>query len=156
MANNINISGFKEARSRLKSVDRRLVPEFNAELRKIAEPVRAEAARLAPRSSMNRTGTRSVLRQVGRTSLVTRGTERNVHISESLRIRASGSTVTIYSTKKSGARTINYGGRHPLFGDRDHWYPQKPTLFLQRAVDRHGAEIARDIDRFISDLLDRL
>jgi hypothetical protein len=156
VANDINISGFKEARSRLKALDRRLVPEFNAELRKIAEPVRAEASRLAPRSGINRRGTRSVLRQVKRTSLVTRGTERNEHIADSLRIRASGSAVTIYSTKKSGAKTINYGGRHPLFGDRDHWYSQKPTRFMERAVARKGPEVTRQVDRFIADLLDRL
>jgi hypothetical protein len=155
MAQDVTISGLKEARARLRDIDQRLVRDFNAELVRIAEPVRAEAARLAPRSGISRAGTRSVLRQVKRTSIVTRGRERDVHIADSLRLRASGSSVTIYS-RKSGARVINYGGRHPLFGNRDHWYAQKPTLFMQKAGERKAPEVGRDIDRFISELIDRL
>jgi hypothetical protein len=148
-------TNLKEARAKLKAVDRRLVPQFNAEIRKVAEPVRAEASRLAPRSGRSRSGSVSVNVRVKRTNVTTRKSVSNQHLADTLKIRASGSTAVIYS-KKSGASVVNYGGRHPLFGDKDHWYRQKPTLFMQRAGEKYAARIEREIDLMVRHLLDRL
>lgn len=79
--------------------------------------------RLAPRSKINRPGYK--------------------HVADTIKVGARGSTLALYS-RRTGAGIIHYGGRHPLFGDRTRWYPQRPTLFLPRAVARFAPQIERD------------
>lgn len=123
----VEVKGLRELRRDLKRIDRDLPREINQELKRAGEPVLREAKRLAPRSTVP-----------------------GPHVADSLKIGTRGSRLIIYS-RHPGVKTIHFGGRHPLFGNRGYWYDQKPTLFIPRAAERHQRETLRRI----SDTIER-
>jgi hypothetical protein len=56
----------------------------------------------------------------------------------------SGIVVRAGSVKAPHAYAFELGKRHPLFGDRSHWYPTAHIPFLENAADA-GAEAAAEI-----------
>lgn len=63
-------------------------------------------------------------------------------------IRATGSARALKLTagRNTGrvqyAKVFEFGGRHPLFGNRDHWYPQAKRPYLIPARDAHSEQFA--------------
>ena len=147
----IRIEGLKELRATLRSIDRRLPAQLTRELRSIAEPVRVRAAALAPRSRVTRRGRHAVKGRFGRGGTIIAYTpEANRHVGDTLKVGVRGNRLSIYSTR-SGAGVIHWGGRHPLFGDRDRWFTQPPHPFAATAI----AELAPKVERDIGNMLER-
>jgi hypothetical protein len=76
------------------------------------------------------------------------------------RVSASRNSISVYVTLANRPNTPANGvegtvkGRHPLFGDRGHWYPIEPTPFfydtlrrLEANVSRRVSEALREIER---------
>lgn len=65
----------------------------------------------------------------------------------------SAETATIYASGQP-AVIIETGGRHPLFGDREHWYTQNKVLFMEegagRALDKAAAEYGKTVDDWLT------
>ena len=116
------IEGLRDLRRDLKRIDKDLPREINQSLKRTAEPIRDTAAMLAP----HRTG----------------------RLAGSIRVGTRGSRLVIYS-RHPAARIIHFGGRHPLFGNRDHWYEQKANPFMARALERYQFRVRRDIEATI-------
>jgi hypothetical protein len=71
-------------------------------------------------------------------------------IPESIHVgQGSETTATIYADAPA-ARTIELGLRHPLFGNRDFWYPMRRQRFLENGavntIDAAAAAFAMVID----------
>jgi hypothetical protein len=130
----VEIHGLRELRADLRRIDRQLPRDLNKRIKREAEPVRAEAARLAPRSSRPRPASDPV------------------RLADSLKVGVRGSRVVIYS-RRTGATTIHYGGRHPLFGNRSRWFQQQPTLFIAKAAEARAGGIERAIAREVETLM---
>lgn len=127
----VQVEGLRELRRDLKAIDRKLPRDLNRGLKKAMGPVRAEAAALAP----NRTGA----------------------LARSLKVGTRGSAVLIRS-RLPYARVAHWGGRHPLFGDRERWYPQypkgtRPSRFVVRAAARNRDETERQLFATIERLM---
>lgn len=61
-------------------------------------------------------------------------------LSKSVKPRVSSrGDASIYSSDPA-ARPNEFGGRHPLFGNRNHWYPTPKQPFLFPAVEAHSRE----------------
>jgi hypothetical protein len=93
-------------------------------LKHAAKPVLAEAKLLAPRSSIHRPG--------------------YVHLADTLKLGSRRGGVVIYSNK-SGAGVVHWGGRHPLFGNRDRWYAQRAQPFVSRAIQHQESQIVNAV-----------
>lgn len=126
MNTRVEVEGLRELRRDLKAIDAKLPRELNKQIKRTAEPMRAEAARNAPR----RTG----------------------QLAASLKVGTSGSRVRIYS-RKPGASVVHWGGRHPLFGNRQRWYTQQPNPFIVRAAERRAGGLERDIAHVVESLM---
>jgi hypothetical protein len=124
----VEVDGLKQLRRDLKAIDRTLPAKLNRELKQAAGPMRDEAARLAGRSSIHRPG--------------------YVHFADSLKVGTRGSRVVIYSNR-TGAGVIHWGGRHPLFGNRDRWYAQKGNEAIPRATMKFVVRTERDLARVV-------
>lgn len=122
----VRVDGLRELRRDLKQIDATLPRKLNAEIKRAAEPMRAEAARNAPR----RTG----------------------RLAASLKVGTAGSKVRIYS-KRDGASVIHWGGRHPLFGNRQRFYAQKANPFIARAAERGAGSLERDLAHAVEALM---
>jgi hypothetical protein len=127
-AAHVEIRGLRTLRSDLRRIDRTLPSKLNRQLKQAAGPMRDEAARLAGRSKINRPG--------------------YVHFADSLKVGTRGSRVVIYSNR-SGAGVIHWGGRHPLFGNRDRWYAQKGNEAIPRAAVKFVVQTERDVARVV-------
>lgn len=70
-------------------------------------------------------------------------------IPERIKVTVSGSTATI-SCDAPPAWPAETQARHPLFGDREHWYPPPGPPFLGPALDQRAdpamARYAQKID----------
>jgi hypothetical protein len=66
----------------------------------------------------------------------------------SLKVGTRGSRVVIYSNR-SGAGVIHWGGRHPLFGNRDRWFAQKGDEAIPRAAVKFVVRTERDVARVV-------
>jgi hypothetical protein len=121
----IEVHGLRQLRRDLRTINRTLPTRLNRQLKASADPIRQEAAAMAPRSRINRGGG-------------------YVHFADSLKVGTRGSRVVIYS-RKPGANVIHWGGRHPLFGNRDRWYAQQGNRVIPRAVARNVVRIERDV-----------
>lgn len=122
----VEIQGMRQLRADLKRIDKTLPRQLTQTIKRAAEPIRREAAVLAPR----RTGV----------------------LAASLKVGTSGSRVRIYS-RAPGAKVIHWGGRHPLFGNRNHWYQQQPSLFIVKAAQHQAGRVERDIARSVETLM---
>lgn len=126
MSASVRVDGLRELRRDLKQIDRTLPRQLNAEIKRAAGPMRSEAAHLAPK----RTG----------------------RLAASLKVGTSGSKVRIYS-RRSGASVVHWGGRHPLFGNRQRFYQQKANPFLVRAAERNAGQLERDLAHAVESLM---
>lgn len=122
----IRINGLRELRADLKAIDKTLPRELNKALKRDAGPVRDTAKRLAPK----RTGATAA----------------------SIKVGTRGAKIVVYS-RRDGAGIIHSGGRHPLFGNRNYWYKQKPTYFLTRAIDIEAPHIVRDVEQTVDRIM---
>jgi HK97 gp10 family phage protein len=122
----VRIDGLRELRRDLKAIDKKLPRELNQRLKKVAEPIRADAAIRAPR----RTG----------------------RLAGSLKVRTSGSKVFIGS-RLPYARIIHYGGRHPVFGNRERWAFQPPRPFIEQAARGRAHQVENEIFDAVEDLM---
>ena len=114
---------------------RRLAPEARKEmlreLRLVAKKVATEAATLAP----TRTGR----------------LRRAIRVSQ----RSGSPAVVVVHDQAPHARTVHYGRRHPLFGNREHWYANPAVPFLQRAADANRPEALDAVETALDRALDR-
>jgi HK97 gp10 family phage protein len=122
----VRIEGLRELRRDLKVIDRRLPAELNRRLKVAAEPVRAEAARRAPKRSGALAG--------------------------SLKVRTAGSRLFIGS-RLPYARVVHWGGRHPIFGNRQRWVAVPPRPFIDQAARANERKIENDVFDAIEDLM---
>jgi hypothetical protein len=121
----VQVHGLRELRRDLKRIDKTLPRELNRRLKKAAEPIRRDAARIAP--------------------------QRSGKLARSLKVGTRGSRVIVYS-RLPYANIVHWGGRHPLFGNKDRWYPQKGTMFVVKAAALH----VRDVENAIADSVEGL
>lgn len=68
--------------------------------------------------------------------------KRSGELRRKTRIVTTSGVVAIRSSARHG-RVSEFGGRHPLFGDREHWYPHVAVPAIRQAVDAHKAEFTR-------------
>lgn len=122
----IRVEGLRELRADLKRVDATLPRELNKQLKRSAEPVRALAAARAP--------------------------HRSGALARSIKIRTSGSKLFL-SSKLPYAKTVHFGGRHPLFGNKDHWFSNPRRPFLQEAINARADSVERDLADTVEDLM---
>jgi hypothetical protein len=71
-------------------------------------------------------------------------------------IKSSGSGLP--AEKKPLVRRWNRvnGFRHPLFGDKDHWYPQKGRPYWGSVMSRRKDELARQVRQALDEALQSL
>jgi hypothetical protein len=105
-----------------------LEKEFHLELAAAGEIVAVKA----------RQNAQSFPRQYGATTRIAR----------SIRVKRRLTTVKVFAggDEAPEAAPIEHGGlggmfRHPLFGDKDHWYPQQAYPFLTPAADSSLPEV---------------
>jgi hypothetical protein len=85
-----------------------------------------------------------------------------------VRAKATGRNLTIVAgvpnKKKIPAAAIEYGRsweyqtysptfRHPLFGNRRHWYDQRARPFIRPAIEGHLDEVASDIAQAVANTI---
>lgn len=114
---------------------RRLAPEARKEmlreLRKVAVPIAASARGFAP----DRTG----------------------RLRKAIRVRQRQGTpaVVVLAKEAPHARVVHFGLRHPLYGDREHWYANPAVPYLRRAVDLNRPQAAAATEAALNRALDR-
>jgi hypothetical protein len=136
----IDAAGLTVLRRDLAAISKDANREAIKAIRVAAEPVRRDAARRAPRSAQVPKGRKTV-----------RGTPSRKHLADSLRISVARNRVRIVSNL-AHARVVHDGGRHPLFGNREHWVPVRPNPFIARAAEAGANRMLDDL----ADGLDRL
>jgi hypothetical protein len=97
--------------------------ELNKELRALAAKVAADAGSRAPR---------------GRTGKLQRS------VKPMVQQRAIG-----IQSSHPAARPFHFGIRHPLFGNRNYWFPQPKNTFMFDAAQRHREEFWREAQKVI-------
>lgn len=50
------------------------------------------------------------------------------------------------------AAPIEYGERHPLWGNRDYWYPTPHRPFMERALAQKANAAAQEASKVVDDL----
>lgn len=123
----VEVDGLAQLRRDLKRIDKALPRQLTKALRETAKPVLADAKALVP----VRTGA----------------------LRRSLRIGTRRGTTVVIRSKEPGAGIVHYGGRHPLFGNRDRWFEQKPSLFIAKAAAKNAARVERDLAEAVERLL---
>jgi len=127
MASGIVVDGLRETLRDLRLIDKSLAAEARRAMRTAGEPVRAEAARRAPR--------------------------RSGALAESLRISTAGARVQVMS-RLPYAKTIHWGGRHPVFGNTENWVAQAARPFIADAAEAKGEQalgvLADELDGLMS------
>jgi hypothetical protein len=75
------------------------------------------------------------------------------------KLSRSATAVTIAVNVRKVPHAPLYEGprdfRHPLFGDREHWYTQVPRPFLGPAFQQHKETVVTEITRSVDDVLRR-
>lgn len=116
----IVIEGFDELVTDLRQIGQvEALREINKELRPVAALIRVAAERGAPRHS-------------GR-------------LARSIRVgtRNRAPAVIVKKTDVPYAKSVEFSGRHPFFGDRTRWFDQPVDPFIGPAVDLHLDDVAR-------------
>lgn len=72
-----------------------------------------------------------------------------------IRQRRGAPAVVVLGSQARHARVVHFGLRHPLFGDRDNWYPNPTVRFLGDAVDAKRSEAVESVDAALNRALDR-
>jgi phage gpG-like protein len=131
----VHIQGLRELRRDLKSIDRKLPAQLNKRLKVAADPIAKDAARHAPKR------TTALLRE-----------PRPGALARSIRVRTSGSKLFLGSSLPY-ARVVHWGGRHPVFGNRQVWVKEPRRPFLAEAVSRGGDNVERAVFDTIEDFM---
>lgn len=131
----IDALGLKELRRDIAAISKDANREALKAIRLAAEPVRRDAARRAPRSAKVPAGRKTV---TGRAS--------RLHLADSLKVSVAKGRVSIRSPL-AHAKVVHWGGRHPVFGNREKWVPVRPNPFIARAAEANA-------DRMLDDLAD--
>jgi hypothetical protein len=63
-----------------------------------------------------------------------RAAEFSVKIPPSVSVDQASTTTATVSADAPNAYPIETGARHPLFGNRNHWYPMKQILFMEEGA----------------------
>lgn len=126
MADRVVIHGVRELRRDLKRVDKTLPRELNKRLKITLKPIVADAKRFA--------------------------TVRKGRIAKTIRPGTRGSAVFIGS-KHPAANIVHWGGRHPVFGNRQVWVQQNPRPFISWAIKGRGDDIERQVGDVVEDLM---
>ena len=75
----------------------------------------------------------------------------SVQIPESIHIgQGSATSATVYANSPN-ARPIALGQRHPLFGNRNYWYPMRQRRFLENGAVAAGEAAAEALAKVIDD-----
>jgi hypothetical protein len=72
-----------------------------------------------------------------------------------VRQRRGSPAVVVLASEAPHARVVHFGLRHPLFGDRDNWYPNPSVRFLGDAVEAQRPKVVESIDAALNRALDR-
>lgn len=123
----VRVDGLRELRRDLRAIDRKLPAQLNTRLKAVVQS--------------------AVLPDAKRFATVTKG-----RIAKTLKVGTRGSSVVIRS-RHPGARTVHFGGRHPLFGDRDHWYQQKPRPFVSKALAGKTRRVEAELMDTVEDVM---
>lgn len=139
LGRDLKAAGAKELTKELRATGRRLAKVFK-------EEVQAQALEVLPKEG-----------------------ELNVWVSKRIKITGQtkiGGNIAQFRfvTKHKGERGLsdlrslnNRRIRHPLFGDRDHWYLQQlPTSFVSRALIEMGDTIRAEFLQAVDDVARRL
>ena len=126
--------------------------------------VKSLAARLSRIPKEFQAGVRKPLRAVG-TALLADARANSTWSSRipgslSLRVTLNGRRpgVTVRASLKSAPEARVYEGilddtfKHPLFGDRDNWYPQAARPYLLPAVEANTQRVVDEITRLVEDV----
>ena len=62
-------------------------------------------------------------------------------IPNKIKVSVTNTAIAVY-VKDPEAVIFEVGGRHPLFGDRRHWYTQEPRPYLQLAATQTVDDVA--------------
>lgn len=145
---------FRDAAMALRAVDPKLKNALTRRIRAAGRPIlqNVRAAVLAtPAKGPRHTGLR---RAIAKAATVATSTSRT---NPGIRFRVPGSRMP------SGQKSLppyleGYRGnwRHPLFGNRDHWYPQSPHPFFAPTIREHADDFRRAIGEAIDDALDEI
>lgn len=109
----------------LRKVDPALVNGVRRELRRVAKIVADDARRRAPRKSG--------------------ALQRSIRPS----VSSTGDAAVVASAPH--ARITELGGRHPLFGNKERWYPQPRRPYLIPARDAHQKEFIQAADAALNE-----
>ena len=120
------VHGVRELRRDLKRVDKTLPRELNKRIKVALKPVLVDAKQHA--------------------------TVRRGRIARTLRLGTRGSAVFIGSSHPA-ANIVHWGGRHPVFGNREVWAVQKPRPFIKWALEGRGDDIERKVGDVVEDLM---
>lgn len=119
----VEITNLQEFLKDLRKLSPELANEVRRRFRKAARTVALDARAKAPRQS-------------GR---LARGIQP--------RVDSKGNAAII--SKAPHARTVEFGGRHPLWGDRDRWVAQKAQPHIRPAVDENRDWFVREAEHAI-------
>ena len=125
-SSSVRVDGLRELRRDLKQIDKTLPAGTQRGLKKAAEP----SVRRPPGS-----------RRAGPASSPRRS-----------RSAPSGSKVRIYS-RRPGASLIHWGGRHPVFGNRNVLGDPARNPFIQKAAAKYARCFERDVAHTVESLM---
>lgn len=83
--------------------------------------------------------------------------ERSGRLRRAIRVRQrSGSPAVVVLHKQAPhARTVHFGLRHPLYGNRRHWHANPKVPYLADAVDSHRPEAVDAVEAALDRALTR-
>ena len=114
----VEVEGYRDLQRALREADSATKKEARKALREAANGVRNDARRRAP--------------------------TRSGRLRRSLRVSVTSRHVAVQSRLEYAA-IHEFGGRHPLFGDRDNWYTQRARPFLFPAARANAAQTEREM-----------
>lgn len=116
---------FRATFSALRQVDRETAKETRRRFRELAKPVAMDARRRAPKDTGK--------------------------MAKTIRPRVDSRGDAGIASNHPAVRPWHFGGRHPLFGNRKHWYPMPRKPFMFEAVDAHRAKFFAEAETAIEE-----
>jgi hypothetical protein len=133
----MDLSGLRGFASALRKASPGLAKELRAGLRHGAEIVRDDAIARAASADVPKS------------------------ISPSIRVRTAGVRASVIAgNEKAPAAAFENKGfpgqfRHPLFGNRAYWYPQRAHPFLRPSAEANAARVADEITERVGEVIDK-
>lgn len=133
-AGGVRVEGMAGLRRSLREIDKNLDVQLRKELKEVAEPIRAEAARRAPRGTRPIPGSRRPKKR----------------LADSLTVSVRGQSIAIRSALPYAKVVHGYSvgstlraARRPFdTRNRDDWRNVEPRPFIAEAVEGHEQQIA--------------